>query len=98
MKLRPLRDQLLVRRATPKDQTEGGIIIPETAKLKSRYGEVLAVGSGRPLPNGEVRPLDVKVGDVVYFRGINGSEIDVDGEKLVMLREDEIEGIEEKSP
>jgi len=97
MKLRPLRDQLLVRRAEAKSETEGGIIIPETAKLKSRYGEVLAVGSGCPLPNGESRPLDVKVGDVVYCRGVNGFEVDVDGEKLVMLREGEVEAIEEKS-
>jgi chaperonin GroES len=93
MKLRPLYDQILVRRTEPKSETEGGLIIPETAKLKSRHGAVLAVGSGRVLPNGQLRPIDVKVGDVVYFRGVNGHEIELDGEKLVLLKEGEIEGL-----
>ena len=96
MKLRPLYDQILVRRTEPKSETEGGLIIPETAKTKSRNGTVLAVGSGRVLSDGKLRPLDVKVGDVVYFRGINGQEVEFDGETLVLLRESEIEGTEDK--
>lgn len=93
MNLKPLHDKILVRRAEAESVTAGGIIVPENAKRKTRYGKVLATGTGRVLENGEVRPLDVKVGDTVYFRGINGEEIQVDGEILVMLREDEIEAV-----
>jgi chaperonin GroES len=93
MKLRPLHDQILVKRADAESVSAGGIIIPEAAKRKSRYGEILAVGSGRVLKNGEVRPLDVKVGDVVYFRGTSGQEVPYEGDTYVMLREDEVEAI-----
>lgn len=93
MKIRPLHDQLIVKRAEAEGVSAGGIIIPENAKRKSRHGEVLAVGSGRHLENGEIRPLDVRPGDIVYFRGISGQEIEVEGEKYVMLREDEIEAV-----
>ena len=93
MKIRPIHDQIVVRRAEAESMSKGGIIIPENAKRKSRHGEVLAVGSGRYLENGTLRPLDIKVGDVVYFRGVNGQEIEIEGEKLVMLREDEVEAI-----
>jgi len=95
MKLRPLHDQILVKRADAESVSAGGIIIPENAKRKSRHGEVLATGSGRVLKDGTVRPLDVKVGDVVYFRGVSGQEVPYEGETYVMLREDDVEGIQE---
>jgi chaperonin GroES len=93
MTLKPLRDQILVRRTDPSSTTEGGLIIPDTAKVKSRNGKVLAVGPGRQLRNGTTRPLDIQVGEVVYFRGTSGLEVDFDDETLVLLREDEIEGV-----
>lgn len=96
MKLRPLNDFVIVRREKPKDVSDGGIYIPEQAKLKSRTGEVLAVGPGRVLDNGTRRPIGVEPGQVIYFRGIAGQEISFDGEDLVMLREDEIEGVVER--
>ena len=90
---KPLYDKILVRRAEAESVTAGGIIVPENAKRKTRYGKVLATGSGRILENGTLRPLDVKVGDTVYFRGTSGEEVQIDGEVLVMLREDEIEAV-----
>ncbi len=93
MNLRPLRDQVFIRRSEADSVSKGGIIIPENAKRKTRYGKVIAAGPGRVLDNGKVHPLDVKVGDTVYFRGINGQEVDIDGETLVLLREDEIEAV-----
>jgi len=93
MNHKPLQDKILVRRAAAEDVSKGGIIIPEVAKRKTRHGEVLATGPGRVLENGKTRPLDVKVGDTVYFRGISGQEVQIEGEFLVMLREDEIEAI-----
>jgi chaperonin GroES len=93
MKLRPLNDFVLVRREKSKDVSDGGIILPEQAKRKSRTGEVLAVGPGRFLDNGTRLPVGIEPGQVVYFRGTVGLEIQFDNEDLVMLREDEIEGI-----
>lgn len=93
MNYKPLHDKVLVRRAEAESISEGGILIPETAKRKTRHGKVLAVGSGRTLEGGALCPLDVHVGDTVYFRGVNGDEVDVDGETLVLLSEDDIEAV-----
>jgi chaperonin GroES len=99
VKLRPLRDQVLVKRAEAKSETDGGLIIPENAKIKSRHGEVVAVGPGRFLNKGglhTVVPLEVKVGDVIHFRGTAGHEVEIDDEKFVLLHEDEIDGLVEE--
>lgn len=93
MKIKPLHDRIFVKRAEAEGVSAGGIVIPESAKRKTLHGEVLAMGTGRRLDNGGIRPLDVKVGDVVYFRGTSGQEVDLDDDVYVMLREDEIEAV-----
>jgi chaperonin GroES len=89
-KIRPLHDRLLVRRVEPGETAKGGIIIPDTAKEKPQEGEVLAVGNGRILDNGTRLALDVKVGDKILFGKYGGSEIKIDGEDVLVLREDEV--------
>ena len=93
MSIRPLHDRVLVRRMEDETTSAGGIIIPDNAKEKPSRGEVLAVGNGKHLDNGDVRPLDVKVGDKVLFGKYSGSEVKVDGEELLVMREDDIVGI-----
>jgi chaperonin GroES len=93
MKVRPLRDRLIVRRLEEEQKTKGGIIIPDTAKEKPLSGEVLAVGSGKVLEDGKVLPLDLKAGDQVLFGKYAGTEISVDGEDLLMLKEEDILGV-----
>jgi len=93
MKLRPLHDRILVERLEESEQKKGGIIIPDSAKEKPQRGTVVAVGSGKRLENGQVVPLEVKPGDRVLFGKYSGSEIKLDGEELLILREDEILGI-----
>jgi chaperonin GroES len=90
MKVRPLHDRLLVRRIEPKDTAKGGIIIPDTAKEKPMEGKVVAVGNGRVLENGKKLALDVKVGDKILFGKYSGTEIKIDGEELLVVREDEV--------
>ena len=90
MKVRPLHDRMLVRRIEEKETAKGGIIIPDTAKEKPMQGKVLAVGNGRVLENGKTLALDVKVGDRVLFGKYSGTEIKVDGEEVVIVREDEV--------
>jgi chaperonin GroES len=90
MKVRPLHDRLLVRRIEEKETAKGGIIIPDTAKEKPQEGEVLAVGSGKILENGTKVALDVKAGDKILFGKYSGSEIKIDGEEVLILREDEV--------
>ncbi len=90
MKVRPLHDRLLVRRIEGKEMARGGIIIPDTAKEKPMEGKVLAVGNGRVLENGKKLALDVKVGDRILFGKYSGNEIKVDGEEVVIVREDEV--------
>jgi chaperonin GroES len=90
MRVRPLYDRLLVRRIEEKEMARGGIIIPDTAKEKPMEGEVLAVGNGRVLENGTKLALDVKVGDRILFGKYSGTEIKVDGEEVVVVREDEV--------
>ena len=90
MKIRPLHDRVIVRRLEEERKTAGGIVIPDTAAEKPVRGEVIAVGNGKILENGDVRPLDVKVGDKVLFGKYSGTEVKVDGEELVVMREDDI--------
>ena len=90
---RPLADRLLVKRIEKEERSSGGIIIPDTAKEKPMEGEVVAVGSGKRLDNGQVQPLDVKVGDKVLFGKYSGSEIKIHGPEHLLLREDECLGV-----
>jgi chaperonin GroES len=90
MKVRPLHDRMLVRRIEEKESARGGIIIPDTAREKPMQGKVLAVGNGRVLENGKKRPLGVKVGDRVLFGKYSGTEIMVEGEEVLVVREDEV--------
>lgn len=90
MKIRPLQDRLVVKRTQEEEKTKGGIIIPDTAKEKPLEGVVVAVGSGKALKNGKVVPLDVKEGDKVLFGKYSGTEVKVEGEELVLLREDDV--------
>jgi chaperonin GroES len=90
MKVRPLHDRLLVRRIEEKEAVKGGIIIPDTAKEKPQEGEVIAVGNGKVLDNGTKLPMDVKAGDKILFGKYSGSDIKIDGEEFLILREDEV--------
>lgn len=93
MAIRPLHDRVLVRRIEDETTTPGGIVIPDSAKEKPAQGEILAAGNGKILENGDVRPLDVKVGDKVLFGKYAGTEVKVDGEELLVMREDDIVGV-----
>ena len=97
MKFRPLHDRVLVRRIEQDEKTTGGIIIPDTAKEKPTEGEVLAVGSGVRDENGELQPLDVKAGDRILFGKWSGTEVDLDGEELLIMKESDIMGVLKKS-
>ena len=90
MNLRPLQDRIIVKRVEEETKTAGGIFIPETAKEKPQRGKVVAAGNGKKTEDGKVLPLDVKVGDTVLFGKYAGTEIKVDGEELLMMREDDI--------
>jgi chaperonin GroES len=90
MKVRPLHDRLLVRRIEEKETAKGGIIIPDTAKEKPQKGEVLAVGNGKILDNGTKIALDVQVGNKILFGKYTGTDIKIDGEEVLILREDEV--------
>ena len=90
MKVRPLHDRLLVRRLEETETARGGIIIPDTAKEKPQEGEVLAVGNGKILENGTKVALDVKAGDKILFGKYSGTDIKIDGEEVLILREDEV--------
>lgn len=93
MKVRPLRDRVLVKPMTEKEVVKGGIIIPDTAKEKPNEGEVIAVGSGRVLEDGKVQPLDVKKGDKVIYSKYGGTEIKIEGEEHILMKEEDILGI-----
>ena len=93
MKIKPLYDRILVKRIEEKEQKKGGIIIPDTAKEKPQEGEVVAVGSGKILDDGKIVPLEVKKGDKILFGKYSGTEVKVDGEEFLMMREDEILGV-----
>ena len=93
MKFRPLHDRVLVRRVTAEEKTAGGIIIPDTAKEKPQEGEVVSVGTGTLNDKGEIRPLDVTAGDRILFGKWSGTEVKLDGEELLIMKESDIMGI-----
>jgi chaperonin GroES len=93
MKVRPLYDRIVVKRVEEKEIKVGGLFIPDTAKEKPQEGEVVAVGKGKRLDDGKVVPLDVQVGDRILFGKYSGSEIKLDGEEYMIMREDEVLGI-----
>lgn len=95
MKFRPLHDRVVVKRVEEDTKTAGGIIIPETAQEKPSQGEVLAVGPGARNEDGKVQPLDVKVGDRVIFGKWSGTEVKIDGQELLIMKESDIMGIVE---
>lgn len=90
MKIRPLHDRVVIKRLEEEQKTSGGIVIPDTAAEKPQRGEVKAVGNGKILDNGETRQLDVKVGDTVLFGKFSGTEIKLDEEELLVMREEDI--------
>lgn len=96
MKIRPLQDRVIVKRIEEEEKSKGGIIIPDTAKEKPQEGKVIAVGKGKVNDEGKVMPLDVKVNDRVLFGKYAGSEINIDGEEHMIMREDDILGVIEK--
>jgi chaperonin GroES len=93
MNIRPLHDRVVVRRREEERTSPGGIVIPDSAAEKPIQGDVIAVGNGKILDNGEKRPLDVKVGDRVLFGKYSGTEVKVSGEELLVLREEDIMGV-----
>jgi len=93
MKIRPLQDRVVVRRLEEKESVRGGIVIPDTAKEKPQEGEVLAVGNGKVLNSGTRVPMDVKVGDRILFGKYSGSEVKLEGEELLIMREEDILGV-----
>ena len=96
MGFRPLHDRVLVRRVEAEEKTAGGIIIPDTAKEKPQEGEVVSVGTGARAENGTITPLDVKAGDRILFGKYSGTEVKLDGEEHLILREDDVLGVIEK--
>jgi len=95
MKIRPLHDRVIVQRIAEEEVTKGGIIIPDTAKEKPQEGKVIAVGTGKVLDNGTKVAMDIKAGDKVLFGKYSGTEIKIDGEEYLMMREDDILGVVE---
>jgi chaperonin GroES len=93
MKFRPLHDRVVVRRVESEEKTKGGIIIPDTAKEKPMEGEVLSVGPGARDESGKIQPLDVKAGDRILFGKWSGTEVKMDGEELLIMKESDIMGI-----
>jgi chaperonin GroES len=98
MKIRPLYDRIVVKRIEEQETVRGGIIIPDSAKEKPQEGEVVAVGNGKRLEDGKLVPLDVKVGDRILFGKYSGSDIKLDGEEYMIMREDEILGVLDAAP
>jgi chaperonin GroES len=96
MKIRPLQDRVIVKRVEEEGKTKGGIIIPETAKEKPMEGKVTAVGKGKVLEDGKIHPPDVKAGDRVLFGKYAGTEVKIDGEEHMIMREEDILGVIEK--
>ena len=96
MKVRPLQDRILIRRVAEEEKTKGGIIIPDTAKEKPLEGKVIAVGNGKVLEDGKVRPMDIKAGDTILFSKYAGTEIKLEGEDHLILREEDVLGVVEK--
>jgi chaperonin GroES len=97
MKIRPLDDRIVVKRIEPNEQLKGGLFIPDSAKEKPQEGEVVAVGRGKRLKDGNVAPVAVKVGDRILFGKYTGSEVEVDGEEILVMHEDDILGVIEET-
>jgi chaperonin GroES len=95
VKIRPLHDRVIVRRLEEERKSAGGIVIPDTAKEKPVQGEVLAVGNGKLLENGDIRPLDVKVGDKILFGKYSGTDVKLGSDELLVMREEDIMGVVE---
>jgi chaperonin GroES len=98
MKIRPLYDRIVVKRVEEKEQMQGGLYIPDSAKEKPQEGEVVAVGKGKRLENGTTVPLDVQAGDHILFGKYSGNDIKLDGEEYLIMREDEVLGILDAQP
>jgi len=96
MKIRPLQDRVIVKRIEEEEKTKGGIIIPDTAKEKPMEGKIIAAGKGKVLEDGKIHPLDVKIGDRILFGKYSGTEVKIDGEEHLIMREDDILGVIEK--
>ena len=96
MKIRPLQDRVIIKRIEEEEKSKGGIIIPDTAKEKPQEGKVIAVGKGKVNDDGKLIPLDVKVNDRILFGKYSGTEINIDGEEHLIMREEDILGIIEK--
>ncbi len=93
MKIRPLQDRLLIQRIEEEEKTKGGIIIPDTAKEKPQEGKVIAVGKGKVSEDGKLQPLDVKKGDRILFSKYSGTEVNIEGEEHLIIREDDVLGV-----
>ena len=93
MKIRPLQDRVIVKRLEEEEKTKGGIIIPDTAKEKPQEGKVIAVGKGKMTEEGKLIPLDVKVGDKILFGKYSGTEVKIEGEERLIMREEDILGV-----
>ncbi len=93
MKFRPLHDRVVVKRVAEEEKTKGGIIIPDTAKEKPQEGEIVAVGPGARDESGKVQPLDVKAGDRILFGKWSGTEVKIDGEELLIMKESDVMGV-----
>ena len=96
MKIRPLQDRIIVKRVEEEEKSKGGIIIPDTAKEKPQEGKVVAVGKGKVNDDGKITPLDVKVNDRILFGKYSGSEINIDGDEHLIMREEDVLGVIEK--
>ena len=96
MKIRPLHDRVLVKREDEERKSPGGIVIPDTAAEKPIRGKIVAVGKGKILEDGKVRPLDVKIGDRILFGKYSGTEVKVDGDELLVMREEDVMAVIEK--
>ena len=96
MKIRPLQDRVIVKRIEEEERSKGGIIIPDTAKEKPQEGKVIAVGKGKLNDDGKITPLDIKVNDRILFGKYSGTEINIDGEEHLIMREDDILGVIEQ--
>jgi len=96
MKIRPLQDRVIVKRVEEEEKTKGGIIIPDTAKEKPMEGKVIAVGKGKLMEDGKIHALDVKAGDRILFGKYSGTEVKIEGEEHLIMREDDILGVIEK--
>ena len=93
MKIRPLQDRILVKRIEEEETTKGGIIIPDTAKEKPQEGKIVAVGKGKLADDGKLTPLDVKKGDKILFSKYSGTEVNIEGEEHLIIREDDVLGV-----